>query len=61
LWAMWTALFPFMKAGFIQDKSFNDFASALKKTEHRAVSDKSAEEIEAEMDEVVRAYKQRRR
>ncbi|MDD3725463.1 MAG: hypothetical protein PHV83_08060 [Bacteroidales bacterium] len=54
-WELWSGLYPLMVSGFINHISFNEFQQELIKPQIR-YSDKSPEEIEKEIMQVVTSY-----
>jgi hypothetical protein len=57
-WELWSRLYPLMVSGFINHISFNEFQQELIKPQIR-YSDKSPEEIEKEIMQVVTFYERK--
>lgn len=58
VWDLWSGLHPLMQAGFVPNKSYEDYKRELLKPRIK-YSEKSFEEIEAEALAVIAAYEGR--
>lgn len=59
-WELWQGLYPFMMSGFVKQISFGEFQRELIKPQIRH-SDKSPEEIEKEIMQVVTSYEHKQK
>ena len=58
-WGLWSKMYPLMAAGFIKHMSLEDFRKeGFKKVTNQPL--KSADEIEAEMMQVIATYEKRK-
>lgn len=60
VWELWSNMYPLMGAGLIKEQPYNEFKDQILKPQKWYVySDKTFDEIEAEMLDVVSAYERR--